>query len=261
MRLTDSRLATTGPLYFLQDHLGSTTALTNSLGATVSQMSYDAFGDSSASSLTRYDYTGRERDPDTGLLYYRARWYDPQVGRFISEDPAEFAGGRNWYSYVSNNPANFTDPLGLWETDAHNEIIDQAFEHCLSRFQRDQLKHASRWVDRLANQGAATAYQHGMRAPWQTVEVARNAANNFISDHRRAAHNAAPDGCQGGKIPWNALWEFGKALHTLTDMTSPSHSGFQLWHDPSPSPMLGPWGVMAGNHKHQETLGKLKADP
>jgi RHS repeat-associated protein len=113
LRFTDSRLTATGPLYFLQDHLGSTTALTNSLGVSISQMSYDAFGNSSGSSLTRYDYTGRERDPDTGLLYYRARWYDPQLGRFISEDPIGLEGGINSYSYVKNNPTQFMDPLGL----------------------------------------------------------------------------------------------------------------------------------------------------
>ena len=93
LRLTDSRLANTGPLYFLQDQLGSTTGLTNSNGGIVERVTYDAYGNSTGTSLTRYDYTGRERDPDTGLLYYRARWYDPQVGRFISEDPIGLASG------------------------------------------------------------------------------------------------------------------------------------------------------------------------
>jgi RHS repeat-associated protein len=120
LRLTDSRLAATGPLYFVQDHLGSTTALTNSLGVTVSQTSYDSFGNPSAgASLTRYTYTGREFDSDTGLYYYRARWYDPQLGRFISEDPIGLAGGINQFAYVSNNPQNAKDPSGLYEIDVH----------------------------------------------------------------------------------------------------------------------------------------------
>ncbi|HET9181577.1 MAG TPA: RHS repeat-associated core domain-containing protein [Candidatus Angelobacter sp.] len=55
----------------------------------------------------------RERDPDTGLLFYRARWYDPQQGRFLSEDPAGLAGGRtNAYSYTNGNPINARDPSG-----------------------------------------------------------------------------------------------------------------------------------------------------
>jgi RHS repeat-associated protein len=118
LRVTDSRLST-GPLYFLQDHLGSTTKLTNSAGAVVEQSSYDSFGKAANSSLTRYSYTGRERDPDTGLMYYRARWYDPETGRFISEDPIGLAGGINQYAYVGNNPQNGTDPTGLYEIDVH----------------------------------------------------------------------------------------------------------------------------------------------
>lgn len=119
LRLTDSRLGTTGPLYFSQDQLGSTTVLTNSGGSIVRQFSYDAYGNSSGTSLTRYDYTGRERDADTGLLYYRARWYDPQVGRFISEDPIGLTGGINQFAYVGNNPQNRKDPSGLYGVDVH----------------------------------------------------------------------------------------------------------------------------------------------
>jgi RHS repeat-associated protein len=120
LRLTDSRLAATGPLYFLQNHLGSTTALTNSLGVVTSQINYDAFGNPTTSaSLTRYTYTGREFDSDTGLYYYRARWYDPQVGRFISEDPIGLTGGVNAFAYVGDNPQNAVDPSGLYEIDVH----------------------------------------------------------------------------------------------------------------------------------------------
>src|SRR5438067_2290360 len=90
---TSGRKATT--LYYLADHLGSTTALTNKQGRLLEQISYDSYGDSTGSVNTRYDYTGRERDPVTGLIYYRARWYEPQLGRFISEDPSGLGDGIN----------------------------------------------------------------------------------------------------------------------------------------------------------------------
>ena len=45
--------------------------------------------------------------------YYRARYYDPNVGRFLSEDPIQFLGGVNFYAYVGNSSVNFADPLGL----------------------------------------------------------------------------------------------------------------------------------------------------
>src|ERR1044071_5450450 len=66
--------APTSPQYFLTDHLGSTAALTDAGGAGVERQSYEPFGYSPGSSLTRYGYTGRELDEATGLMYYRARW-------------------------------------------------------------------------------------------------------------------------------------------------------------------------------------------
>src|SRR5947209_19030224 len=69
--------ASTGSLYFLQDPLGSTIALTNQSGGIVERRQYEPFGGTSSNGLTRYTFTGREHDPLTGLMYYRARWYDP----------------------------------------------------------------------------------------------------------------------------------------------------------------------------------------
>ncbi|WP_157835386.1 RHS repeat-associated core domain-containing protein, partial [Xanthomonas sp. SHU 166] len=59
-----------------------------------------------------YQYTGRERDA-SGLYYYRARYYAPSLGRFLSEDPIGLAGGVNPYAYVRGSPVVLTDPLGL----------------------------------------------------------------------------------------------------------------------------------------------------
>ena len=105
--------------YFAHDHLGSTTALTNTKGQLVESLSYDAYGNSAGTTRTRYGFTGRERDPSTGLLYYRARWYDPELGRFISEDPIGLIGGINPFAYVGNNPVNAKDPSGLSDIDVH----------------------------------------------------------------------------------------------------------------------------------------------
>jgi RHS repeat-associated protein len=105
--------STTGTQYFLQDHLGSVRALTNSSGGVVEQRQYEPFGAASDSSLSRYGHSGRESDEVTGLTYNRARWYDSQQGRFLSEDPIGIAGGLNLYSYVANNPISFNDPMGL----------------------------------------------------------------------------------------------------------------------------------------------------
>jgi len=63
-----------------------------------------------------FQYTARESDTETGLYYYRARYYDQSNGRFISEDPIEFDGGKNFYAYVENEPTGFIDPRGLDDT-------------------------------------------------------------------------------------------------------------------------------------------------
>jgi RHS repeat-associated protein len=83
----------------------------------VQRYAYDAFGMVTASNPefeNAYTYTGREWDKEIGLYYYRARYYDPMEGKFISKDPIGFAGGDvNLYRYVQNRPINLADPSGL----------------------------------------------------------------------------------------------------------------------------------------------------
>ena len=101
--------------FYEQDGLGSVTSLTNSSGALALSYTYDSFGKITASSgsvSNPFRYTGRDFDSETGLYYYRARYYDPSTGRFITEDPWHFDGGIDFYDYASNNPAVFADPFG-----------------------------------------------------------------------------------------------------------------------------------------------------
>lgn len=78
---------------------------------------YNSFGNliaSAGNSLNPIQYTAREFDSETHLYYYRARYYDPQVGRFMSEDPARFRVGINFFKYAQNDPQDFNDPTGLY---------------------------------------------------------------------------------------------------------------------------------------------------
>ena len=97
--------------YYLQDGSGSTSALTNASGAVVDSYTYDAFGNQTSTGTVPnpFTYTGREYDRSTGLYYYRARYYDPTTGRFLSEDPLL---ALNPYVYTDNNPTNLVDPSG-----------------------------------------------------------------------------------------------------------------------------------------------------
>src|SRR5207253_8849635 len=100
--------------------LGSSTSLSNSAGAIASTYTYDSFGRMTGSTGTLTNplrYTGREFDSETGLYFYRARYFDPNVGRFLNEDALAFQSGPNHYSYVGNSPARFIDPTGLVQID------------------------------------------------------------------------------------------------------------------------------------------------
>jgi RHS repeat-associated protein len=104
------------------DGLGSITGLTNSSQTVVQNYGYDGFGNLTQTPTVQnpYTYTGREWDAETGLYYYRARYYDPKVGRFLQQDPIGFAGGdANLYGYVGNSPVNWVDPWGLWYFDVN----------------------------------------------------------------------------------------------------------------------------------------------
>jgi RHS repeat-associated protein len=105
----------TNTVGFLSDGLGSTAALTDTTGAVATQYTYEPFGNTSSigsTSSNSFQYTGREND-GTGLYYYRARYYNPVVQRFISQDPIGLAGSdTNLYAYTLNSPTNFADPGG-----------------------------------------------------------------------------------------------------------------------------------------------------
>nr|WP_319394724.1 RHS repeat-associated core domain-containing protein [uncultured Desulfobacter sp.] len=100
---------------FHHDHLQSVTGLTGHNGDEIETVMYAPFGeiiDTVGTGSNDLGYTGRELDPETGMYYYRARYYDPKIGRFLGEDPLGFEAGVNFYTYVLNNPINFNDPTG-----------------------------------------------------------------------------------------------------------------------------------------------------
>jgi RHS repeat-associated protein len=122
------------PYFYHRDQAGSVAALTDSGAKTICSYAYDSFGKSQlcAAVANPYGYAGREFDAESGLVYMRARYYDPAPGRFLSRDPLDLTGmilatgdsqsaaaafrASQWlnrYSYAVNNPLRFRDPSGL----------------------------------------------------------------------------------------------------------------------------------------------------
>ncbi len=114
------------PWVFVNSY-GSISAISDKDRNLVASYDFDAFGNETESTATYYNpmkYCGEYADSETGLIYLRARYYDPAIGRFISEDPVK--DGLNWYVYCSNNPVMFVDPLGLAPGDPYKTMDEAA---------------------------------------------------------------------------------------------------------------------------------------
>jgi len=134
-----------GYRYYLYDGLGSTRQLLSSAQTTTDTYSYEAFGNllgSTGSTSNPYRYVGSLGYYQTGssLMHLGARYYMPEIGRFIQRDPIHSRD--NWYAYVLNNPTNLEDPAGLVDTEcpeclaAYNKCVSKAtarFDKCAAR--------------------------------------------------------------------------------------------------------------------------------
>ena len=110
--------------YYIKDLSNTVHALVNGNSEIVEYYYYDAFGNfkimddyylwiPESAYGNRFLFQGREYDYDTALYYFRARWYEPETGRWLSPDPIGISGGLNLYAFCENDPVNYIDPSGL----------------------------------------------------------------------------------------------------------------------------------------------------
>jgi len=134
----DGNIGSGEKYWYMTDHLGSAHGLMDGDGTMVWWADYEAFGkpkgvggpDSGAVDEAPR-FTGKAWDEKIGLYYFNARWYDPELGRFVSEDPIQ--DGHNWYCYVSNDPLVKVDPLGLREDPGHDGREDYRIYYLMAR--------------------------------------------------------------------------------------------------------------------------------
>ncbi len=101
--------------YLHADRLGSLIAISNSTGTVTSKSTYSAYGENAPVGTT-FGFAGQRYDAETGLYYYKYRYYAPIIGRFLQPDPIGYRSNLNLYGYVKNDPLNSGDPLGLYLT-------------------------------------------------------------------------------------------------------------------------------------------------
>lgn len=104
--------------YFHRDQLGSIVARTDNSGAVTNRYEYGPYGESAALSGTTFGFTGQRYDAESGLYFYKSRFYSPAIGRFLQPDIIGYSGGLNLYEYVGNDPVNFVDLLGFAGSDS-----------------------------------------------------------------------------------------------------------------------------------------------
>ena len=216
--------------YMKNAHGDIVRAVTESAAKTFSA-TYNAWGevmDSDNGSGNPIGYAGEFHDEESGMIYLRGRYYDPEIRRFITEDPAK--DGWNWYAYCGNNPVMFVDPTGLWGELVHVEATKWIFEEMgLSSYHAEIVAEANISVDKgdmsAINLDNVAQSRHFDRNPDPNVDSREVWADACLSDAIRT-WNEADEMYYNGEITFEqrhkkrviALESLGRGLHSLQDI-------------------------------------------
>jgi len=200
---------------------------------------FDAWGNriaTSGNAIPQYGYTGREPD-ETGLIYYRARYYDPTIGRFTQRDPIGLQGGINQYAYVGGNPVNFVDPQGLLAfNNSKTNVATQNISYYSGSDNNNQTAGISSSAQSLSAQNVGT-----LVASNTYVEVVSDAFPVMISSGWQALKGAAAATAEAAGV--SSLATIGGALVGVL-VPSPTQSPED---DLIPPPIIQKGGNDAGN--------------
>lgn len=151
-----------------------------------------------------YRYSGEYYDAESGYTYLRARYYDPDTGRFISEDPA--LDGENWYVYCDNDPVNMVDPTGMWGGDVHKAMTRKAFNKIRKKLGWKKGEYPEELLDGCVIPDGKRKYRKQHK--W-------HGHKGYASVKNKQLEKAVKLWKKGKKE--RAYTELGKGLHTIQD--------------------------------------------
>jgi RHS repeat-associated protein len=227
-------------IYYHTDAVGSVRMITDAHAAVVARYDYLPFGEpwNPAADADVRQFAGKERDGETGLDYFGARYYSSGIGRFTAADPVidiakALADPRLWnrYAYVSNNPLNKVDPDGRWEREVHYDLTQNLA--LAAGFDLRAAREIAEWNDRADSDPDKT--------PMLFSATDQRALYHFTTLERRT--QLAREAIGPGR-----LRELGLFLHAQQD--SYSHIGY--------GPMFG--HLFAGHRPDQTWLNPRSAN-
>jgi RHS repeat-associated protein len=194
--------------YFGVDGLGTVVVSTDSIGAVQSSSGYSPWGETASVPPELFGYTGRETGGPS--WYYRARYYDAGHGRFLSEDPLGFDGGRNDYAYAEGNPVLFRDPFGLTVWICSRKTVIGVGNHSYLWDDRRRTLPDQRSCGRGANSGHETGPQAPGMAPHSGDQCNKVAGSD---SHEDAIMNC----CRTGHDKTRVFFPPFSDCHTFVD--------------------------------------------